>query len=160
MKCEICKKADAKTVIHKEIDGKDRELYVCRNCAMKEAMRADLASGNVKVAEIKIKDGKITGEAPAAFAEFAKFLESALGGAQDEAAKLLSKPVSAELVGSPCPCCGMTMQDFSEKGRLGCPHCYEAFANQLASTIAGMHPLVSHVGKNPTSHVNGKRRGL
>ena len=29
MKCEICHKGDAKAAIHKMVDGKDTELYVC-----------------------------------------------------------------------------------------------------------------------------------
>ena len=34
MKCEICHKADAATVLHrKKKDGSDEELYVCKACA-------------------------------------------------------------------------------------------------------------------------------
>lgn len=40
MKCELCHEGDAAAVLHKKIDGADRELYVCKKCAAKENARS------------------------------------------------------------------------------------------------------------------------
>ncbi len=41
MKCEICKKADAKKAIERELeDGSTQELYVCEKCAAQEDVEA------------------------------------------------------------------------------------------------------------------------
>ena len=48
MKCEICHNADAEVAIHRTIDGEDRELYVCKNCAKepgKDSAAPDSAPG-------------------------------------------------------------------------------------------------------------------
>lgn len=48
-----------------------------------------------------------------------------------------------------CRVCGYTQADFKKTGRLGCAHCYEAFAGKLKKILKSMHPEASHVGKTP-----------
>jgi protein arginine kinase activator len=48
-----------------------------------------------------------------------------------------------------CPACEMTLADFRRAARLGCPRCYEAFAEALAPMLKGMHKSLQHVGKTP-----------
>jgi len=58
--------------------------------------------------------------------------------------------VAAEGTGSAalsCSFCGLTFQDFRETGRLGCPHCYETFADHLRKLLRRIHGGVQHVGK-------------
>ena len=49
MKCEICHERDAEEAVHRVVDGVDKELYVCHQCA--EAGKA----GEKKAREIKVK---------------------------------------------------------------------------------------------------------
>jgi len=48
-----------------------------------------------------------------------------------------------------CPGCGMTPQDFKQKGRLGCPRCYEAFRQELVPLLQRVHEAVVHRGRLP-----------
>ncbi|NUN92545.1 MAG: UvrB/UvrC motif-containing protein [Verrucomicrobiae bacterium] len=50
-----------------------------------------------------------------------------------------------------CPSCEMTLSDFRRAARLGCPQCYEAFAEALGPMLKGMHKGLQHVGKTPLS---------
>jgi len=48
-----------------------------------------------------------------------------------------------------CPRCGMGLSDFKQRERLGCPACYDAFADELMPLIKAMHRSERHVGKRP-----------
>ena len=51
--------------------------------------------------------------------------------------------------GLKCPACGFTQADFKKAGRLGCPECYETFAEPLEGLLKTMHKGTRHVGKVP-----------
>lgn len=48
-----------------------------------------------------------------------------------------------------CPHCHMRDCDFKKTARLGCPRCYEAFAEELGPMLAAMHKGMQHTGKIP-----------
>jgi protein arginine kinase activator len=48
-----------------------------------------------------------------------------------------------------CPRCGFTQADFKKSGRLGCPGCYETFADGLEGLLKSMHKGTRHTGKVP-----------
>ncbi|GBD37515.1 Protein-arginine kinase activator protein [bacterium HR36] len=48
-----------------------------------------------------------------------------------------------------CPECGGTLKDFRNTGRLGCPHDYNFFRDQLQPLLQSIHGDVQHVGKVP-----------
>lgn len=49
-----------------------------------------------------------------------------------------------------CPSCKLSLSDFKKASRLGCPACYETFAQDLAPVIAGMQKgITAHKGKVP-----------
>ncbi len=48
-----------------------------------------------------------------------------------------------------CSACGFTHTDFKKSGRLGCPECYETFAEPLEGMIRQMHKGTQHQGKVP-----------
>ena len=50
-----------------------------------------------------------------------------------------------------CPRCGFTQADFKKSGRLGCPECYQTFADGLEGLLKSMHKGTRHVGKVPES---------
>lgn len=48
------------------------------------------------------------------------------------------------------PCeCGMTLKEISERGKLGCPNCYNHFFDYLSKVISSYHYSEKHVGKEP-----------
>ena len=80
------------------------------------------------------------------FAEAAK-LPHLLGLTAQKKASKARPPEEAEIV---CHVCGRSWSEFRAKGRLGCPHDYEAFRERLDPIIAEMHGCdARHVGKRP-----------
>jgi protein arginine kinase activator len=51
-----------------------------------------------------------------------------------------------------CPHCGVTFGEFRVKGRFGCPHDYEAFAEPLGPLLEKIHGGRVHVGRLPRGH--------
>ena len=48
-----------------------------------------------------------------------------------------------------CPRCGFSQADFKKSGRLGCPECYQTFAEGLSGLLKSMHKGIRHTGKAP-----------
>lgn len=51
--------------------------------------------------------------------------------------------------GPTCAGCGLQLEEFRRKGRLGCPQCYEAFAAHLGEVLERVHGARQHVGRLP-----------
>ncbi|MBN1256532.1 MAG: UvrB/UvrC motif-containing protein [Planctomycetes bacterium] len=61
----------------------------------------------------------------------------------------LSKKKSAASDSSlDCPECGLSYNEFQARGRLGCPHDYQAFHEELMPMIERIHGKTQHVGKS------------
>lgn len=56
----------------------------------------------------------------------------------------------SELDQKVCDMCGITFFEFRNQGRLGCPHDYVQFEQELEPLIANIHGAVEHVGKRPS----------
>ena len=54
-----------------------------------------------------------------------------------------------ELDGKECPICGVSFYEFRQSGRLGCPHDYVFFADELEPLLINVHGQGHHVGKQP-----------
>jgi protein arginine kinase activator len=48
-----------------------------------------------------------------------------------------------------CPHCGIKFVEFRNTGRLGCPHDYQAFREELVPLLENIHGEVRHCGKVP-----------
>jgi protein arginine kinase activator len=48
-----------------------------------------------------------------------------------------------------CPHCGIKFVEFRNSGRLGCPHDYEAFGEELLPLLENIHGDSRHCGKTP-----------
>ncbi|GIW87254.1 MAG: UvrB/UvrC protein [Isosphaeraceae bacterium] len=48
-----------------------------------------------------------------------------------------------------CPYCQITFLEFRNSGRLGCPHDYDVFRDELLPLIENIHDETRHVGKVP-----------
>lgn len=48
-----------------------------------------------------------------------------------------------------CPMCGISFLEFRNAGRLGCPHDYEAFREELMPLLENIHGETQHGGKVP-----------
>jgi len=57
-----------------------------------------------------------------------------------------------------CPVCGITFYEFRQGGRLGCPHDYVCFQNELEPLIVNIHGVAEHVGKRPNRKIKDSGR--
>ena len=48
-----------------------------------------------------------------------------------------------------CPHCGIKFVEFRNSGRLGCPHDYDEFREELMPLLENIHGETRHVGKTP-----------
>jgi len=48
-----------------------------------------------------------------------------------------------------CQVCGLKFVDFRNSGRLGCPHDYQAFREELTPLLEKIHGETRHCGKTP-----------
>ena len=138
MKCEICHKADAATVLHRrKPDGSDEELYVCKACAAaaqtpKKSPAADKrGKGDVNVS--------FAGGEPPPFV--ADFLKAAVGLVEGIAGQEKDKKT--------CPGCGHSWEQIKEERRVGCPRCYRAFAELIRQEFFAGAYRSMHVGERP-----------
>lgn len=120
-----CQKCDRQATFHITdlIDGKAKELHLCEECAQKF-----LTPSEEEAAEVM----------PAMAGLLAQHL--AVGETADQLARLDQKR---------CPVCSITFLEFRKQGRLGCPHDYEFFAEELEPLLLNIHDQTRHIGKVP-----------
>jgi len=133
MKCQKCEKPATFHITELTGEsGKDvMALHFCAECAEKYLK----PSGS---------------EAPAA-ATLAGLLSQQLkiGQTAEELARLDQKT---------CPVCGISFYDFRQSGRLGCPHDYVFFKEELEPLLLNIHGETKHVGKRPSHGVSDSDR--
>ncbi len=122
MKCDNCEKP-ATFHITELTDNRPQELHFCEDHA-----RAYLTSSDESVEESP----------------------SSLAGALAEQLSVgQTAQQLAQLDQRACPICGITFYEFRSKGRLGCPHDYVCFEQELEPLIANIHGESDHIGKVP-----------
>ena len=120
-KCGVCAKREAVVAFTHIVDDVKQTLLLCHECAKEKKVRIAPAA-QAKEAPVLVKEIKI---------ELAK-----LAGAEGDE-------------GVRCPTCEMSYEEFKKIGRLGCPHCYDAFASQLERLLKRIHGDDRHRGKGP-----------
>ena len=128
MKCQKCEKPATFHIT--ELTGpQPQELHLCENCAKTYLLQ---------------NEGGPPAVAPTLANVLAKQLK--LGQAAEELAKLDQRA---------CPKCGITFYEFRNQGRLGCPHDYVCFAEELEPLLLNIHGETHHVGKVPKFCASG-----
>jgi len=122
MKCQKCDKP-ATFHITDLVDGEPNELHLCEECAHKF-----LAPSGGENAE----------GLPGVAGFLAQHL--AVGETAEQLARLDQRS---------CSVCGITFLEFRKQGRLGCPHDYIGFAEELEPLLLNIHGETKHMGKVP-----------
>lgn len=93
-------------------------------------------------------EGISTGKAPVSLNEWlTSFVMQQSGGAGGKSSN------------AACGNCGLTFDEFRQRGLLGCPECYESFEEQLTPLLERAHENVTyHLGKTPTKVDKGQRK--
>jgi protein arginine kinase activator len=63
---------------------------------------------------------------------------------------------SDDLGGKHCEACGIKFVEFRNTGRLGCPHDYDAFKDDLVQLLESIHGDTRHQGKVPRRQPKAK----
>lgn len=138
-KCTRCSKP-ATLHITELHEGEAHELHLCETCAHQYLNNPEAISSSGEASEPKSK--------------------------QQEAAENLSAKLS-EAVGDreleeldhlECSNCGITFNEFRNRGRLGCPHDYVAFERELMPLLENIHGATQHCGKFPKRAPDSSQR--
>lgn len=71
------------------------------------------------------------------------------GGGGSETSSAEEQDKFEEVDQQVCPNCGITFKEFRSQGRLGCPHDYIAFQDELLPLLENIHGETQHIGKTP-----------
>ena len=113
-KCDVCG-APATVHLTQIADGKIRKVHLCEKCAAKG-----------KIAELPIL-------------KFTEMLaETLASGGKKPAREQAADEAFARAPEKVCPDCGMTDLAFARSHRLGCPRCYDVFAEEVAALLPGV----------------------
>ncbi len=122
MLCEHCKKNQATTHVHQEVNGEARDYMLCSECAVKFGYASMLN--------------------PFAFS-IGEMLGSML--VQNEPAQNTLPDEKR------CKGCGATFTDIRGSGMAGCAECYAAFYEEFVPSLQRIHGQTEHTGKVPAS---------
>jgi len=122
MKCERCGRRQAAVKYIEVEEGVKRSRWLCEECAAEEGAQA-----------------------PAADEVVSSHLQAFLGESGEAAVAAPDAPVA-------CPACGADLSQLHEIGRLGCPHCYQHFREELLPVLRRYHRATVHLGKAPRAH--------
>ncbi len=70
-------------------------------------------------------------------------------GSSEQAGEPIESQKTGGNDGLVCPTCKYTEDSFNKNGRLGCPHCYEIFQENINKILPEMHRGTAHRGKVP-----------
>lgn len=113
-KCDVCG-APATVHLTQIADGKIHKVHLCEKCAAKG-----------KIAELPIL-------------KFTEMLaETLASGGNKPAREQAADEAFARAPEKVCPDCGMTDLAFARSHRLGCPRCYDVFAEDVAALLPGV----------------------
>ena len=134
MKCQQCDKPAVFHITELE-SGAVRELHLCE----------DHARNYLNQSELNQSDGPDAGGAQES--------EEGSPAAGDLPGPLGVSHTAGELAildQRACAMCGITFFEFRNQGRLGCPHDYVQFENELEPLIANIHGSAEHAGRRPS----------
>ncbi len=119
MLCDICGANEAVVHLTQVVNSEITTSHLCERCAAEKGLDTQEPSENLPLADFLAKMG---GDQPT----------FPPGASRDDLA---------------CPFCGLTLKDFKEIGRLGCPQCYSTFDSHLRALLRRIHGGTQHVGK-------------
>lgn len=119
MICQICGKHNASMLVRQIIDGKTKELHLCRACAKKHHL--DSEDEEMPISLKAIFDGLLPQLA------------------DKEESNESTRPVV-------CPNCGMSLSRVKAKKILGCPHCFFYFRDTVVKLMQETSEEVFYAG--------------
>jgi protein arginine kinase activator len=129
MKCQQCEKPATFHIT--ELTGpKPQEVHLCEDHARTYLTKPEEADAPDSIAGVLAKQMQV-------------------GQTAEELARLDQRA---------CDVCGITFYEFRHQGRLGCPHDYVCFEEELEPLIVNIHGETEHTGKRPRRCSSGVDR--
>jgi protein arginine kinase activator len=117
MVCDNCRERDAVVHLTQIVENAVTQLHLCEKCAAAKGVETTVAPKH------PLGD----------FLQQVQQQHAAATGGRGDAAR--------------CHFCSATMKDFRTTGRLGCPHCYQAFEGSLRDLLRRVHNSARHAGR-------------
>ncbi len=116
-----CRQCANQATLHitEVLDGQATEIHLCEKCAREYLEDAESLDTESIAADLAAK------------------LQELQSGGDDDLGRMT------------CSGCGITLNEFREVGRLGCPFCYDSFRDELRPLLENIHEQVLHTGKRP-----------
>ena len=144
MLCERCKKNEATVFYRESVNGKERSLSLCAECAGEAKKKGEIE-------DVFKKDNFFgNGFFDDAFSDADKLFGSLFG--------VRELPGRTKEKVKKCPLCGSTFSDLVNSGKAGCPECYRTFSEELSPTISRIHGTTSHVGGAPAAYKKDREK--
>lgn len=124
MLCERCGKRPATVHVTRVVNGDKSEFHLCGECAAQEQEELGISL------EPPFSIPHLLGE----LLNYQPWLTGRRG---------------APAEGARCGRCGLTYEEFTRTGLLGCSQCYEAFGAQMEPLLQRIHGATRHAGKAP-----------
>ncbi|MGN1269254.1 MAG: UvrB/UvrC motif-containing protein [Clostridia bacterium] len=137
MLCQNCGKNEVNFRYTQIVNGVKKEMALCDKCA--KALGLENLDFNMPI-------------------NFSSFLGDFLDVAEDT--DFLPSFTKTSVL--KCNNCGMTYNEFVDKGKLGCAECYNIFSRALNPVLKNIHGSTSHIGRNakltPKNKVNNTKK--
>lgn len=132
MLCQNCGKNEVNFKYTQVINGVKKEMALCDKCA--KSLGIENLDFNMPI-------------------NFSSFLGDFLNIASDTD----FLPSFNKIESLQCKNCGMTYNEFVDKGKVGCAHCYEIFSNTLNPVLKNIHGSTSHIGRLSKINASDKK---
>jgi protein arginine kinase activator len=121
MRCQDCNKREATVSLTQIVNNEKTSLSLCKECAAARGFHSPLENAPFPLAEI-------------------------LSGLASKVPSSNQPQIVEDIT---CPNCGLTFEQFTQKGRFGCGQCYQAFRTNLEPIMRRIHGASLHRGKAP-----------
>ena len=140
MLCDRCKKNEATVYINEIHNGVCKKHHLCADCAKEQEEHGELGALGFNLAEILLNVGK--------FSETLK---------KHHPEKSSQSPAEKKV----CPVCSWDTEKIRKNnGKLGCPECYNTFADILQDAFSRVQRGSVHLGKRPADMETSNRAAL
>lgn len=126
MLCERCGKKEASVHLTRIVNNKKEEIHLCEDCARK-SRKINIDKKNMTFQSLLsgILNYNLSNQKPSIFDNDFDYLV--------------------------CKNCGLSYQEFTQKGFFGCAKCFDNFQDELDSLFKRIHGNNRHTGKIPLS---------
>jgi protein arginine kinase activator len=135
MLCDNCKARESVVQLIQVVEGAQKPMHLCEQCAAERGIETTVAATPPAIGELlqKVQQQLLVGGTGAVLGATGTGATPIVTGVGRDAAR--------------CTFCSATLADFRATGRLGCPHCYEAFETSLRELLRRVHGSARHTGR-------------